>query len=127
LLSGVPIRGRILRPYLGPVTLQFLGDHHGIRGPDSLPELRLTDADRYGVVRRDNDPSVDLPRRGILIPDGARPTLCVRLRRNPEAKDEGALCCSDHREELATIDVGYSVLAHSRLPSFINSTRKSSA
>src|SRR5262249_50962969 len=109
---------------LVPVALQFLGDHHGIRSPDSLAELRLPDPDRYGFVRRDNDPRVDFLRRGILIPDRTRPTLRIRLRRNPEAKDEGSLCCRDHREELATIDVGYSVLAHCRLPSFISSAAK---
>src|SRR5207245_6569752 len=54
------VRGGILRPDFVPVALQLLGDHHGIGSPDSLAELRLPDADRYGVVGRDDDPGVDL-------------------------------------------------------------------
>src|SRR5262245_35970762 len=123
-LSGVAVRGRILRPYLGPVALQFLADHHGVGGPDPLAELRLPDPDRYCVVRRDDDPGVDLRRRRILVPDGARSSLRVRPRRDPEAKNEGSLCRCDHREEFTTIDAGPLVLAHWRLPAFIRSAAK---
>src|SRR5436190_18950291 len=130
-LSGVAIRGRVLRPYLAPVALQFLADHHGVGRPDSLAELRLGDPDRHGVVRRDDDPGVDLGRRRIHVPDSAGRSLRVRSRRGPEAKDEGPLGCGDYRKELATIDAGYLVLeaarygacasrlAHYRLPSFM--------
>src|SRR5262249_11413368 len=94
------------------------------------------DPDRYRIVRRDDDPGVDLGRRGVLVPDGARRLLRVRPLRDPEAKNEGALCCCDHREELATIDVGRafleaaryracaSRLAHCRLPFFIRFAAK---
>ena len=68
LLPRVAVRGRVLRPDLAPVALQLLADHHGVGGPDALAELGLRDADRHRVVRRDDDPRVDLGRRRLLVP-----------------------------------------------------------
>ena len=109
LLACVAVRRRVLRPHLRPVALQLLADHHGVGGPDALTELGLRDADRHGVIRRDDDPGIDFRRRRILVPDGAGHglhvrLLRVRLLRHPEAEHEGSLGCGDRREKLAAID-----------------------
>ncbi len=68
---AVAIGGSILRPDLAPVALQLLAHHHGIGGPHTLAELGLGDADRHGIVGRDDDPGVDLVDGGLVGPSGA--------------------------------------------------------
>ncbi len=73
---AVAIGGRILRPDLAPVALQLLAHHHGIGGPHPLAELGLGDANRHGIVGRDDDPGVDLVVRGFagqVAPAGLAP------------------------------------------------------
>ena len=70
-LARVAIRGRVDRPHLAPVALQLFADHHRVRRPHALAELRLRDADDDGVVGLDDDPRVDLGHRGLGVPSGA--------------------------------------------------------
>ena len=70
---AVAIGGRILRPDLAPVALQLLAHHHGIGGPHTLAEFGLGDADRHGIVGRDDDPGVDLVDGGFAWPMWRRP------------------------------------------------------
>ena len=59
-LLQAPVSGCVLRLHLTPVALEFLGYDHGHRGENALPHFRLGDADGDGVVRRDEQPGVDL-------------------------------------------------------------------
>ena len=79
LLPGIPVCGRVLRTHLAPVALQLLADHHRVGGPDALAKLGLRDADRHRVVRRDDDPRVDLASRRLLVP-GRRAARSARSR-----------------------------------------------
>ncbi len=45
---------------LGPVALQFLADHHRVRGQDALAQIRLIDADQHAVIGGDDNPGIDL-------------------------------------------------------------------
>jgi len=56
----IAIGGRVLWPDFLPVALQLFAHHHGVRGPDALTELCLGDPDGHRIVRRDDDPRIDL-------------------------------------------------------------------
>ncbi len=94
LLPRVAIRGRVLRAHLAPVALQFLADHHRVGGPDALAELGLRDADRHRVVRRDDDPGVDLARRRLLVPDARRARVCALARDGSQKPSTKAPCAA---------------------------------
>src|SRR5262249_22376071 len=89
---SVAIGGSILRADLAPIALQLLADHHGVGGPHTLAKLGLGDADRHGLVRRDDDPGVDLLDSGLARPSSAFRTynLSGSTLWHPEADNERA-------------------------------------
>jgi hypothetical protein len=93
---GLGSAGHLLRPDFSPVALQLLTHHHGIGGPHTLAEFSLGDTDRHGIVRRDDNPRVDLLDSGFGGPCGTCWIYVLRRSapRHPKADNERASCNS---------------------------------
>jgi hypothetical protein len=99
LARDVLARRREFGHHLGPVALEFLGDHLGEAGQRSLPHLGTGDAHDDRVVGPDDDPGVDLVarRRGLRV---VQPT-----ERNPQSQRQPAAGRGGADQEAATVDL----------------------